>query len=268
MFTVSGLKKKSRASIVTFAAARAVISSSLDAAVVAMATAAPTTATAAARRTAFTGVLISPRPLPRSRPSCIPCAPPVRALTEARRRLWVEADMSRNAQLVRGPRRKIPDFVRSREGLPDWVPCRQIPIDVAYAAPAVTQQIKVAALWATRGGCVAHNFDADDPVYRIHCWRYSCPSIEGQSVRIPANARPAQGTDRHLTIVDRAGGYLWDLYKMETAGPSGGSVTNWNKLRSPTGGVLYIGSGGRERIDGDGRGIAGDGANAAKTGLL
>ena len=110
-----------------------------------------------------------------------------------------------------------------------------------------------------------------DPVYTIRCWRYACPSIEGAQVRIPPRARPAQGTDRHLTIVDQPSGWIYDFYKTETSGPAGGAVSDWNKRRdpgvTPAGGVLWIGSGGKSTASGDGRN-SGGGANAAKTGLL
>jgi len=110
--------------------------------------------------------------------------------------------------------------------------------------------------------------DSADPVYTIRCWRYACPSIDGAKVRIPAQARPAQGTDRHLTVSDTSSGWLYDFYKAETFGPAGGSVTDWNKRRDPAGGDLWIGTGGKSTISGDGRGVGGDGGNAAKTGLL
>ncbi|MDP8910330.1 MAG: hypothetical protein M3N47_14720 [Chloroflexota bacterium] len=107
-----------------------------------------------------------------------------------------------------------------------------------------------------------------DPLYTIRCWRYACPSIEGAQVRIPVEAKPAQGTDKHLTIVDQSAGWLYDLYKTETYGRSGGSVANWKRTRSPSGGDIWIASGGKTHIDGDGRGVAANGATAAKTGLL
>jgi hypothetical protein len=114
-----------------------------------------------------------------------------------------------------------------------------------------------------------------DPSYTIRCWRYACPSIEGTTVRIPTSATPAQGTDKHLAVLDQTSNRVVDLYKTETIGCSnganagcGGGVENWQKVRDPSGGTLWIGSGGYEAIDGDGRGVNGDGATAAKTSLL
>ncbi len=109
---------------------------------------------------------------------------------------------------------------------------------------------------------------SSDPLYTVRCWRYACPSIEGAQVRIPVKAKPAGGGDRHLTIMDQSSGWLYDFYKTETYGKPGGPVEDWNRKRSSTGGEIWIGSGGKSHVDGDGRGVSGDGANAAKTGLL
>jgi chitodextrinase len=94
---------------------------------------------------------------------------------------------------------------------------------------------------------------ASDPVYTVHCTQYSCPSMEGQQVRIPSAARPAGGGDGHMTILDQSTGVEWDFWKAST--PSG------------SGGTLNVASGGKLRIDGDAR-LSGSSANAAMTGLV
>ena len=94
--------------------------------------------------------------------------------------------------------------------------------------------------------------DADDPWFTLHCispWG-QC-SIEGHRVRIPDAARPAAGGDAHLTVVDQAGGWEYDLWDVSSK-PAGG-------------GRLDFGWGGRTRIDGDGRGSD---ATAAQFGNL
>jgi hypothetical protein len=88
-----------------------------------------------------------------------------------------------------------------------------------------------------------------DPVFTLHCYETSwgrC-AIEGMQIRIPDAARPAAGGDGHLTVVDQAGGWEYDLYKVRSK-PSGG-------------GTLEFRWGGRTRIDGDGLGSAGTAAN-------
>ncbi len=91
------------------------------------------------------------------------------------------------------------------------------------------------------------------PRFRLHCYERSwgrCP-IEGRVIRIPDAARPAGGSDAHLTVVDQDRGWEYDLYKVRSK-PRGG-------------GVLVFRWGGRTRIDGLG---LGSGATAAKYGNL
>jgi len=79
-----------------------------------------------------------------------------------------------------------------------------------------------------------------DPKFRLHCYQASwgrC-QIEGHEIRIPDAARPAAGSDGHLTVVDQDSGWEYDLYKVRSK-PAGG-------------GVLEFRWGGRIRIDGDG----------------
>jgi hypothetical protein len=70
-------------------------------------------------------------------------------------------------------------------------------------------------------------------------------------IRVPDAARPAAGGDGHMTVVDQAGGWEYDLYKVRSK-PAGG-------------GTLEFRWGGRTRIDGDGLGSA---ATAADFGNL
>lgn len=76
-----------------------------------------------------------------------------------------------------------------------------------------------------------------DPVYTVHCrkWTSSC-ELEGVQVRIPGQARPAGGSDAHMTVIDQSTGWEYDMWETE----------------SPSGGNLNIGAGGITRVDGDG----------------
>jgi hypothetical protein len=92
-----------------------------------------------------------------------------------------------------------------------------------------------------------------DPVFRLHCYETSwgrC-AIEGDSIRVPAAARPAAGGDAHMTVIEQASGWEYDL----------------NKVRSKPadGGTLAFRWGGRTRIDGTG---LGSDATAARFGNL
>lgn len=89
---------------------------------------------------------------------------------------------------------------------------------------------------------------AGDPYYTLHCYESSwgrC-AIEGMVIRVPDKARPAGGGDAHMTVVDQAGGWEYDLYKVRSK-PQGG-------------GTLEFRWGGRTRIDGDGRSSSGTAA--------
>lgn len=74
-----------------------------------------------------------------------------------------------------------------------------------------------------------------DPVYSVRCrkWVSSC-TVEGLQVRIPAEARPAGGTDAHMSVIDQDAGWEYGFWETEA--------------RSPSGGTLWIGHGGRTRI--------------------
>lgn len=91
-----------------------------------------------------------------------------------------------------------------------------------------------------------------DPEFTLHCYEnWGTCSIEGHKIRIPDAARASAGGDGHITVVDQASGWEYDLYKVRTK-PKGG-------------GVLEFRWGGRTRIDGDG--LASD-ATAARYGRL
>ncbi|HEX8082715.1 MAG TPA: hypothetical protein VF529_00395 [Solirubrobacteraceae bacterium] len=80
-----------------------------------------------------------------------------------------------------------------------------------------------------------------DPVFTLHCYEdWGDCEIEGMQIRIPDAAQPAAGGDGHMTVVDQASGWEYDLYKVRSK-PAGG-------------GTLEFRWGGRTRIDGDGLG--------------
>jgi hypothetical protein len=87
---------------------------------------------------------------------------------------------------------------------------------------------------------------SSDPLYTIHCTKYSCSAIEGTQVRIPSNARPAGGGDAHMIVEDQTSGYEYEFWQVQTKPlPAGG-------------GTITISTGGRTR-----NGVAGaDGLNA------
>jgi hypothetical protein len=89
-----------------------------------------------------------------------------------------------------------------------------------------------------------------DPVYEIRCTRpWGRCEVEGERIPVPAAARPAGGGDRHLTVVDQATGWEYDLWGVQSKPPDGGTlVTAW---------------GGKTHIEGDGLGSGGTAAGFA-----
>jgi hypothetical protein len=78
-----------------------------------------------------------------------------------------------------------------------------------------------------------------DPIYKIHCAEsWGTCEIEGMQVAIPAQARPAGGSDGHLTVIDQTSGWEYDFWQVRNKPSRGGTIT--------------ISWGGRTRIDGDG----------------
>jgi hypothetical protein len=79
-----------------------------------------------------------------------------------------------------------------------------------------------------------------DPSYTLHATEsWGRAPIEGMRIPVPAAARPAGGSDGHLTVVT-PDGWEYDLWQSH-APPAGG-------------GTLTFGWGGRTRVDGDGLG--------------
>jgi hypothetical protein len=96
-----------------------------------------------------------------------------------------------------------------------------------------------------------------DPLYTLHCTKpWGRCALEGLRIRVPAQAMPAGGYatpgndhDAHLTVIDQATGWEYDL---------------WN-VSSKTATTINFGWGGKTRIDGDG---LGSGAVAAAYGSI
>ena len=78
-----------------------------------------------------------------------------------------------------------------------------------------------------------------DPIYEVRCqqWVSSC-EVHGMRVRIPSRAKPAAGSDGHLTVIDARSGWEYDFWQV-TGKPRGG-------------GALKVGHGGRTELGGDG----------------
>jgi hypothetical protein len=78
-----------------------------------------------------------------------------------------------------------------------------------------------------------------DAEYTIHCTKdWGKCMVEGLTVRIPEGAAPAAGGDGHMTVIDQAGGWEYDMYE--------------TSRRATGGGTLNISWGARTTIDGDG----------------
>ena len=91
-----------------------------------------------------------------------------------------------------------------------------------------------------------------DPVVTLHCTQpWGRCAVEGMRIAIPAAARAAAGGDHHMTIVDQATGWEYDLWRVHGAPGRGGA--------------LSLAWGGRTRLDGDG---LGSDAVAARFGSL
>ena len=99
-----------------------------------------------------------------------------------------------------------------------------------------------------------------DPVFTLHCTQASWGTcdIEGHRIRIPQQARAAGGADAHMTVIDQATGWEYDLYKYCYQGCASQS----QRTLPQGGGDIYFRWGDRTRIDGDGRGTGDSGASA------
>ncbi|MEV4641237.1 hypothetical protein AB0J80_28235 [Actinoplanes sp. NPDC049548] len=113
------------------------------------------------------------------------------------------------------------------------------------------------------GGEPTYYSQPGDPAYVIDCLSYggSC-TIDGMSVRIPAQAAPEggwsapAGADRHLTVVDQSTGWSYDMWQVRGSG-----------LPAP-GGALQISFGGRSRVVGEcSPGVPADGTNCEPSGV-
>jgi hypothetical protein len=83
-----------------------------------------------------------------------------------------------------------------------------------------------------------------DPIVTLHATEpWGRAAIEGMQIRVPAAARPAGGTDGHLTVIT-PDGWEYDLWESQT----------------PRNGTLNFGWGGRIRVDGNGLGADGTAA--------
>jgi hypothetical protein len=82
-----------------------------------------------------------------------------------------------------------------------------------------------------------------DPVYRVVCNKaeHDCP-IENMELRIPAQARPAESSDGHMSVIDQSTGIEWDFYDVQTV------------PLPANGGDIVVGWGGKTRMDGPGGG--------------
>jgi hypothetical protein len=97
---------------------------------------------------------------------------------------------------------------------------------------------------------------ASDPLYTISCAR-NCnlagQNVNGQSVHIPCGARPADGSDHHLAVIDQIAGVEWDFWAVET------------DLSRCAGGTLRVGLAGQASMSGDGTGSCADAVCTALT---
>ena len=97
-------------------------------------------------------------------------------------------------------------------------------------------------------GVAMYYSDASDPVYTVHCTEpWGTCAVEGAQIHIPEGAdpsgvwplpNPSADYDSHLTVVDQATGWEYDL---------------WN-IRRIQNGEITIKWGGKTRVDGDGLG--------------
>ena len=100
-----------------------------------------------------------------------------------------------------------------------------------------------------------------DPIFTVHCTEsWGRCEIEGEQIRIPQAARAAGGGDAHMTVIDQASGWEYDLYKYCYEGCSSSSV----RTLPSGGGKISIRWGGKTALGGDG---LGSDATAALFGL-
>jgi hypothetical protein len=132
----------------------------------------------------------------------------------------------------------------------------------AAVAPRSSQVVARALSWSLPANLTAGAADTPDdyehpvfysqptdPVVTLHAFEpWGRAPIEGMQIPVPAQARPAGGTDGHMTIIT-PDGWEYDLWE----------------AKAPSGGKLEFGWGGRIRVDGSGLGAD---ATAARFGNL
>jgi hypothetical protein len=84
-----------------------------------------------------------------------------------------------------------------------------------------------------------------DPLYTLRCTAgWGTCALEGMQVRIPSAARPAAGSDAHMTIIDQAGGWEYPLWGVEHKPAGGGTLLlQWSHGRIPIDGSGLRGGG-------------------------
>jgi hypothetical protein len=76
------------------------------------------------------------------------------------------------------------------------------------------------------GGRPVYYSSPADPVFRVHCTEsWGTCAIEGAQIRIADRARPAGGSDAHLSVVDQASGWEYDFWGVESKPAGGGALT-------------------------------------------
>jgi len=112
------------------------------------------------------------------------------------------------------------------------------PPDDSDSPPDRAPKVRVGAGGKTTGTPIYHS-TAADPVFNVTCVKYGggC-GLSGQKIHIPAGAiveggKPAQpggsdfSGDAHLTVVDQANGYVYDLWQVQKSPiPSSGGTLN------------------------------------------
>jgi hypothetical protein len=76
--------------------------------------------------------------------------------------------------------------------------------------------------------------EPDDPRFEVRCLAHWHCEVHGETVRIPPEAQPAGGSDRHLAVIDQASGWEYDFY--------GVSSKRGHKLTVISGGRTRIGT--------------------------
>jgi len=69
---------------------------------------------------------------------------------------------------------------------------------------------------------------ASDPKYTVHCSfsdNWGPCEIDGATVRVPSDARPAAGDDGHLAVIDQATGWEYDFWQVQSISGTGGILT-------------------------------------------